>query len=234
MERRAHGYEYATGGTVRRAEYIDHTWPYAAGSLCSTAGDLVTWLTALHGGKVLSERSYKEMTSPARLNDGTELRYGMGLSLGTNPRGARVIGHGGGIPGFTSDARWYPDADLKVVVLINSAGPISPGAIASELAGQIITPIRRTAQPFTGDVAPLTGTYAGPSRGREMIVVVTPGAEGLSISVNGAAARPLPWDEGWAFRLGETKLLFKRAGEAGPATELRYDTGGGYYVLRRK
>jgi len=49
-----------------------------------------------------------------------------------------------------------------------------------------------------------------------------------------ATTRPLPWDEGWAFRASEARLLFKRSGEAGPATELRYDTGGGHYVLRRK
>jgi hypothetical protein len=40
------------------------------------------WLHALHGGRVLSERSYEEMTSPSRLNDGTPLRYGMALSVG--------------------------------------------------------------------------------------------------------------------------------------------------------
>jgi hypothetical protein len=44
---RARGYHRTEAG-FERAAYLDHTWPYAAGSLCSTAGDLVTWLRALH------------------------------------------------------------------------------------------------------------------------------------------------------------------------------------------
>ena len=135
VERRAHGYQY-DDGKVQRADYVDHRWPYSAGSLCSTAADMVTWLNALHGGKVLSERSYREMTTPARLNDGTQLRYGMGLALTTDVRGARLIGHGGAIQGFGAQASWYPDEQLAVVVLINSNGPISPTALASELAAR--------------------------------------------------------------------------------------------------
>ena len=234
VPRRAHGYQYE-GRNVRRADYIDHTWPYSAGSLCSTAADLVTWLTALHGGRVLSPRSYREMTAPARLNDGTELRYGMGLSVGTDIRGTRMIGHGGAIAGFGADARWYPDAQLAVVVLINSNGPVSPSALASELAGELIPPVRRAQRPFTGDAAPLLGSYAGPSRGREMTVEVTQAAQdGLAISVNGSAPRPLAWVDGWSFRAGDVNLVFQRRGATGPATVLRFDTGGGHYVLRRK
>lgn len=233
VERRAHGYDYE-GREIRRADYLDHTWPYAAGSLCSTARDLVTWLTALHGGKVLSQRSYAEMTTPARLNDGTELRYGMGLSIGTDVRGARHIGHGGAISGYTSDASWYPDAQLAVVVLMNSTGPVSPSALASELAGEIIPPKRPTFKPFSGDLGPLLGRYAGPSRGREMTVEVTQSAQGIAISVNGAAARPAAWVDGWSFRAGNVNLVFDRRDTTGRATVLRYDTGGGHYVLGRQ
>ena len=64
VARRAHGY-MVQNGAVRRAPTNVHTWPFAAGSLCSTAGDLVVWLKALHGGKVLSPKSYAEMTTPS-------------------------------------------------------------------------------------------------------------------------------------------------------------------------
>ena len=46
---------------VRRVPPIVHTATYAAGAICSTAEDLITWLQALHGGKVLSPKSYAEM-----------------------------------------------------------------------------------------------------------------------------------------------------------------------------
>jgi len=232
VERRAHGYDYE-GQTIRRAEYFNHRWPYAAGSLCSTAADLLTWLLALHGGKVLSPRSYREMTSPARLNDGTELRYGMGVALGED-NGLQVIGHPGSIPGYASDARWYPGARLAVVVLMNSNGPVSPSALASELAGAVIPWERPVFCRFTGDAAPLIGTYAGPSRGREMIVEVRRAAEGVAISVNGERSRPLAWVQDWTFRMGVVNIEFERRAATGPATVLRFDRRDGHYVLRRK
>lgn len=233
---RASGYQIADANNMRRAPLNDHTWPFSAGSLCSTAGDMVAWLQALHRGKVLQERSYKEMTSPSRLNDGTPLRYGMALSVGHDVRGTMVIGHGGAIAGFNAYAGWYPDAKLAVVVLMNSNGPVSPEGLARELAGEIAPPVRTAIQTYTGDATDLLGRYRGPSRGREMMVEISKNAQGVLVaSVNGAAAQPLPWIEGWRFgRRGATFVTFERNGSSsGPATVLRYDGGGGYYILKR-
>src|SRR5690606_3174641 len=172
VARRARGYQLA-GGVLVRAPYLDHTWPYAAGSLCSTVGDLITWLRALHGGGVLPEVSYREMIAPARLADGTPLRYGMGLMLTPDSRNRPAIHHGGGIFGFVSDTRYYPEEDLYVVVLVNTAGNLSPAALAQELVDVLVPPVRIASQPFTGDAAPLVGTYSGPARGRPLTLEVT-------------------------------------------------------------
>ena len=238
IDRRATGHRVQQAGAPSRTPANVHTWPYSAGSLCSTAGDMVKWLQALHGGKVLSAKSYAEMTTPSKLNDGTPLRYNMGLGFGTDARGLTRIGHGGAITGYVSDASWYPDAKLAVVVLMNSTGPISPAAIASELAGEILPwkPLGAP-KPFTGDAASLVGTYAGPSRGREAVVVIAAdSAQGLTASLNGAAPRPLRWEEGWRFRAGQNDFMtFERPGtNQGAATVLKFDVGGGLYVLRRK
>jgi CubicO group peptidase (beta-lactamase class C family) len=233
VERRAHGYQ-VQNGAVRRAPTNVHTWPFSAGSLCSTAGDLVIWLKALHGGKVLSAKSYAEMTTPSKLNDGTPLRYGMGISVGKDVRGLNFIGHGGGIAGFTSEATWYPDAQAAIVVLMNSNGNIDPGAVAGELAAELLPWKNPTLGQFSGDATPLLGRYKGPSRGREMTVEVTQAAQGLAFSMNGAPARPIPWQDGWTFRQGNSFLTFRRVGNSGPATELRFDAGGGYYILKRQ
>ena len=77
VPRRAHGYGMRSGKTGRAPPNV-HTWTFAAGAICSTAGDMITWLQALHGGKVLSPKSYAEMIAPSKLNDGTPLRYAMG------------------------------------------------------------------------------------------------------------------------------------------------------------
>ncbi|HYW10100.1 MAG TPA: serine hydrolase domain-containing protein [Longimicrobium sp.] len=234
VERRAHGYG-VQNGEIRRAPTNVHTWPFAAGSLCSTAGDMVTWLQALHGGRVLSPKSYTEMIAPSRLNDGTPLRYGMGVGVGKDSRGLNFIGHGGSIGGFTGEATWYPDARMAVVVLINSNGNLDPGAVAGELAASVLPTTRPTLGRFTGDAATLIGKYQGPSRGRDMVMEVTRTAEGLAFSSNGSPARVLPWVEGETFRQGNAILTFRRVGGgSGPATELRFDGGSGYYILKRQ
>ena len=87
---------------------------------------------------------------------------------------------------------------------------------------------------FTADPAPFVGTYSGPSRGRVMDVVVTSSPQGLSIAVNGGQPRQLQWVNGSVFRAGNGILTFKRSSETGPAAELRFDGGGGLYVLKRK
>ena len=107
IPRRAYGYGMRTDRPVGVADIV-HTATYAAGAICSTAEDLITWLKALHGGKVLTPKSYAEMMTPATLNDGTRLRYSMGLFVGEDSHGLEFIGHDGGGFGFSSQTRWYP------------------------------------------------------------------------------------------------------------------------------
>ena len=233
VERRAHGYQ-VQNGQVRRAPTNVHTWPFSAGSICSTAADLVTWLTALHGGKVLSAKSYAEMTSPAKLNDGTVLGYGMGIGVGKDIRGLNFIGHGGAIGGFTAEATWYPDAQAAIIVLMNSNSNLDPGAVAGELAAELLPWKQPVVKPFSGDATPLLGTYKGPSRGRDMVLEVTASPQGPLFSVNGSPPRTLPWVDGLTFRQGSAVLTFRQNGNSGPATDIRFQSGAAYYILKRQ
>lgn len=125
MPRKVKGYE-VNGNRLVLKGYLDHTWPYAAGSLCSSAWDLVAWTQALHGGRVLKPESYRLITTPQPLNDGTPVRYAMGLS-NDSLGGHHVIQHGGGINGFLTDLAYFPDDQLTIAVLVNTAGPVAPG-----------------------------------------------------------------------------------------------------------
>jgi CubicO group peptidase (beta-lactamase class C family) len=233
VPRRAHGYQ-TLGGRLARRGFASHLWPYAAGSLCSTAGDLVTWLRALHGGRVLPPASYREMITPGTLNDGTRVRYAMGVSVTPDAGGRRVISHGGGISGFLSETRYYPDDDLVVVVLLNTTGGVGPSALAGDMVDALLPRVPVATRPFTGATGPLVGTYTGPARGRPITVTVTAGPNGLEAAPQGGRPAPLAWVEGWTFRMGPVQLLtFQRQGGAGPATVLRMDGGGSHYVLRR-
>lgn len=235
VPRRARGYQLLVQQRVlAKAETNVHIWPYSAGSLCSTAGDLITWLKALHGGKVLPAASYKEMITPGRLSDNTPLRYGMGLGLTPDARGRRTIAHGGGISGFVTDARYYPEDDLYVAVLVNTTGNLSPSALAQEMVDVLLPrPAIAAMKPFAGDVTPLLGTYTGPARGRNMTIKVVAAGTGIAASINDGRAQPLNWIEGLTFGAGNQQLTFVRSGN-GPATVARFDAGGGLYVLKRQ
>jgi CubicO group peptidase (beta-lactamase class C family) len=234
VPRKARGYRLTPAGLVQGA-YTNHLWPYSAGSLCSTVGDLVTWLRALHGGRVLPEASYREMITPGRLNDGTPVRYAMGLSP-IDPRGRPGIGHGGAIgSGFVSHTMYYPAEDLVVVMLVNTAGNLSPAALATEMVDILLPSPPMEPRRFAGDPAPLLGTYAGPARGQEMTITVTLTGNGLAVATGEGRPAPLMWVEDWTFRRGPTQIItFQRAGTDGVATLVRLDGGSSHYVLRRK
>jgi CubicO group peptidase (beta-lactamase class C family) len=234
VERRAHGYQLTPDGLVRRP-FTSHVWPFSAGSLCSTVGDLARWLQALHGGEVLPDASYHDMVTPTPLNDGTPVRYAMGLSRAPDPGGRPVIGHGGGISGFVSDTRYYPEHDLLLVTLVNTTGNLSPAALATEMVDVLIPRVPRDARPFTGDAEAFVGTYSGASRGGELTITVTESDGQLLAGPEGGRPAPLAWSEGWMFYLGSVQIVtFEREGEAGPATVMRVDGGGSHYVLRRQ
>jgi CubicO group peptidase (beta-lactamase class C family) len=231
VARRASGYGMRSGRPILVPPIV-HTGTYAAGAICSTAEDVITWLKALHGGKVLTPKSYAEMIKPATLNDGTRLRYSMGLVVGEDGNGLRFIGHGGGGFGFSSVTRWYPEAKLAVVVLTNSE-PDELTAVTERLAAAVL-PAPRPAGRFTGDASLLVGSYKGPGRGKDMVIEVTQTPQGIAFSFDGVAAGPLPWVETWTFRRGSSLLTFHRSTTSGPATELRFDTGGDHFILKRQ
>jgi hypothetical protein len=165
------------------------------------------------------------MITPAKLNDGTPLRYGLGIAVQKDARGLPYIGHGGGVSGFDADTRWYPDARLAVVVLMNNGG--DAGDIAGKLAAELLPWQRPTVAAFTGDATPLVGTYKGPGRGRDFVIQVTQAPQGIAVSANGAPPRPVPWVEGMTFAMGDTFLIFRGG-------DLHLSGGSAYTVLKRQ
>lgn len=129
--RRAHGYEREKSAWVNTV-FLHMSQPFAAGSLCSTIGDLLRWNEALHNGKVVSAASYEMMTTPTGAAATGALPYGFGL--GRAMMGERVvITHGGGIPGFITSNAWIPSLKLSITVLTNS-GSAKPDDLMRMLA----------------------------------------------------------------------------------------------------
>ncbi|MDB4891517.1 MAG: hypothetical protein JWL61_3372 [Gemmatimonadetes bacterium] len=233
VKRRAHGYDTGPNGLVRAA-YLDHLWPYAAGSLCSTAGDLVAWNRALHGGKILSPASYREITTPGMLNDGSRLRYAKGLAV-HELAGHRVIEHGGGINGFLSASNYLPDDDAIVVVLVNSTGPVSPDAIAAQITEAVFGKKNPPSTAFTGDLSRFAGTYGGVGRGRPMTLTIAADSGKLTVLTvgpNNSTPRVARYVGDDTFQIGETRYTF--VSENGKVSTLRVDAVYGYSHLKRK
>jgi CubicO group peptidase (beta-lactamase class C family) len=117
---RAGGYSATSAGIVNAAPiYVDQA--FAAGAICSTTGDLLTWTRALQSGKIVKPASYQAMTTPIPLPNGKRQTYGFGLGV-SDLQGHRSVGHSGGINGFNSVLVSYPNDGLIVAILVNQDG----------------------------------------------------------------------------------------------------------------
>jgi len=164
IPRRAEGYAEADGELVNDA-YLSMHLPYAAGSLGSSALDLLLWQKALTGGKAVNPESYAAMTTPADLNDGSTHPYGYGLGMG-NLDGHAKVSHGGGINGFLTQLAHYPEDGLTIAVLANSTSA-SPGLLESRIARAVLGIEEKTVEALPLDPADAqiyVGVY-NPGRG---------------------------------------------------------------------
>jgi len=228
----AHGYDTEKDELVQKG-YLEHLWPYAAGSLCSNTTDLVAWTRALHAGKVLRPESYRELIAPGVLNDGTKIRYGLGIAVG-DIGGRRAIAHGGGISGFLSEVEYFPDDDLVIVVLLNTNGPVAPRDLARQIADVVLPRPADRSRTFQGDPAPYAGTYQGRGRGRDSNVRIAV-ENGALVFTDLAASRPpqtLSYYGNDTFGFRDTLVMFERNG--GTVTRVRVDTGTGHNILTRQ
>ena len=88
-----------------------------ATSMFTTVEDMGKWIeNMLHPD--LGKSFVGRMRKKGKLNNGKEIDYGLGQSIGTY-KGLDYAGHGGADAGFRSSIRWYPEFDFGVVVLSN-------------------------------------------------------------------------------------------------------------------
>jgi D-alanyl-D-alanine carboxypeptidase len=127
-DRWAHGYDLQHGNWPRALRLgrppafidpapINMEVVSSAGALCSTVTDLARWPGLLRS--FLDPASYREMSEPTVLADGTEVPYGLGLQIrkfGSHP----ALSHGGVVNGFISVVADFPEDGLTVAILVNS------------------------------------------------------------------------------------------------------------------
>ncbi|MEP2670175.1 MAG: serine hydrolase domain-containing protein [Cyclobacteriaceae bacterium] len=227
IKNKAHGYDTGEDGLVNAA-YLDQTWPYAAGSLCSTVEDLVKWNAALHNGKILSDESYKEFLTPVSLNDGTVSHYAKGITV-TDWNGRKMLEHGGGIYGFLSENCYYPDEDLSIVVLANTTGPVSPSDVAGEIANFVMGKPTQQYADFEGDLSKYVGTYK--SGLFNMDVSSNDSTILVQYTYSKADPHPLYYMKDNTWSSGSSYYHFIETDDG--VNELKIDQIYGYYVLKK-
>lgn len=155
---RATGYDFIDGDSAYAAGIVDSSVAYAAGSLYGTVKDLYAWHRAVQKGALLQNESWTKIFTPFRN------KYAFGWGVDT-VFGRRVEQHNGGIFGFTSTIKRFPNDDVVVVVLSNNSSP-KVDEIAANLAALVFAkpvkwPKERVAVTLPEEkLKPLAGEYA--------------------------------------------------------------------------
>jgi D-alanyl-D-alanine carboxypeptidase len=157
---RASGYSRNERDEWVNTRYLAMSQPHAAGALCSTIGDVLTWNRALHGGRVVSASSYAAMTTPVGAAVGNKYGFGLGIE---DIGGHRIVTHTGGINGSLTANLFVPDAQLSVTVLTNGDFT-GPDRFAKQLARAALgVPLDVPPRAITltaAQMAPYLGVYS--------------------------------------------------------------------------
>lgn len=124
IPRRAMGYERNARGEKFHANYIDMSFPHAAGALASSVQDLYKLDRALKGGNLLSKQSMDSLFAIHGFSQENLIAYGYGFFIGPHNlelEGAHetIVGHYGTIEGFRAASFRYLDEDLSIILLSN-------------------------------------------------------------------------------------------------------------------
>jgi D-aminopeptidase len=172
------------------------------GAMISTVDDMLRWLAHLRGPHTVgSEWSWRQMTTPVRLNNGCTVPYALGLMV-HDYRGVRVVHHAGGVIGGSCQMLTVPEHALDIIIMTNGAS-----VSVVELANRIIDTMLGDAVLAAGEERASTGRFKS-VLGRRYHAPVSGFLAGfgdaagkLGISLMNDAPVPLR-DEGDTLRLG--------------------------------
>jgi CubicO group peptidase (beta-lactamase class C family) len=91
-----------------------------AGGMLTTVGDLLLWNENFKHAKVGGTEIVKAQQTPAHLKGGGTISYAVGLIVST-AEGVREVSHSGSTGGYRTWLGRFPDQDISVAVLCNSA-----------------------------------------------------------------------------------------------------------------
>lgn len=105
---------------------------HGSGAILTTVEDMIRWTEAVHADRVGKPGFRDEMLRTARLNDGRQLTYALGLRV-DEYRGVREVSHGGSTAGYRAFLTHFPEQGLTVSVNCNLAS-VNADALAHGVA----------------------------------------------------------------------------------------------------
>jgi CubicO group peptidase (beta-lactamase class C family) len=183
------------------------SWAHAAGGVYASVYDMMKWSEGLHHGRVLSPESYAAMTTPV-MDD-----YGFGLYV-QDYNGKKLVGHSGGMPGFTCQILAFPEDDLHVIVLtdVNSIAENSSLDLLLAYAGEDVelkAPIAE--QPIAADeMNTFVGEYIINSLEMDVKVFIDQGK--IYIEPNGQDASRMMFvgNDTFYLKIDRIRIVFSR------------------------
>ena len=148
------GYRHVNG-KLERAPVIEASWGGAAGFLVMPLSDLAKWDEALRGGRVVSQDSYRQMTTSFMTTKAGSADYGFGLFL--NPvYGEPRIGHTGGTFGSTAADEYFPRQGVRIIAFTNLGdSPEAGEALTNVIFADLYPAIAAAAQTSAPGEKPL-------------------------------------------------------------------------------
>jgi D-alanyl-D-alanine carboxypeptidase len=131
------GYFRYALGPLRPALMEAPGWYFADGGMAMPVGDLLGWDISMMNESLLQHSSYVAMKTPMKLNNGAEIGYGLGLTVGLT-NGHRLISHGGEVGGFVAFNGIFPDDKLAIAVLTNQEASPAASGIGRAIAGVLL------------------------------------------------------------------------------------------------
>ena len=160
IPQRALGYQ-PSGGTYKISQPEFDV--VGDGGVYSTVEDLARWDANFRSGKVGGKSAIALLQAPGHLNDGQSIPYGFALTIGQF-HGLRTIAHYGAYGGYRSTLLRFPDNDLSVITLCNTAA--APSTLAEQVGALLLGLMPQQQRATTLDLStrPWTvGTSATPA-----------------------------------------------------------------------
>lgn len=174
----------AYAGTPATGLRHDHpfTRVFGSGGLLTTVDDFLKWSNALQRGDGTWGAVRDSLESVIKLNEGTAITYGLGVTS-SDWRGARRVSHTGSTGGYRAALYRFPQQQLSVALLCNTAAA-NPADLATAVATVVLdrelqlppaaqSMAATTMSPET--LAAFAGQYWSPRTNRLLSIVVGDG-----------------------------------------------------------